>query len=53
MATFIIGSIVFVLLFLAVFSLFKKSKNNSGSCGSNCPGCTLKSSCNSKVELKK
>ena len=53
MATFIIGSIVFILLFLAVFTLVRKNKNNGRSCSSNCPGCSLKSSCNSKLELKK
>ena len=52
MATFIIGAIVFGLLFLAVFSMFKKSKNNNGGCGCGCSGCSSKKSCNSKIEFK-
>lgn len=48
MATFIIGAIVFALLFLAVLSLVKKSKNNSGGCS----GCSSKKTCNSKMEFK-
>lgn len=52
MATFIIGTIVFGLLFLAVFSMFKKSKNNNGGCGCGCSGCSSKKSCNSKIEFK-
>ncbi len=51
MATFIIGGIVFVLLFLAVFNMFKKSKNNDGGCGCGCSGCSSKKSCNSKIEF--
>lgn len=50
MATFIIGAIVFALLFLAVLNMFKKHKNNSGSCG--CSGCSSKKTCNSKIEFK-
>lgn len=53
MSTFIIGTLVFSLLFLAIISMFKKSKNNNGGCGCNCPGCTIKDSCGSKLELKK
>ena len=52
MATFIIGAIVFALLFLAVFSMFKKSKNNNGGCGCGCSGCSSTKSCNSKIEFK-
>ena len=52
MATFIIGAIVFALLFLAVLNMFKKHKNNSGSCGCGCSGCSSKKSCNSKIEFK-
>lgn len=53
MATFIIGAIVFALLFLAIFSMVKKGKDNKGSCGCNCSGCSASKSCNSKIELKK
>lgn len=52
MATFVIGAIVFALLFLAVLSLVKKSKNNSGGCGCGCSGCSSKKTCNSKMEFK-
>lgn len=52
MATFIIGAIVFTLLFLAVLNMFKKSKNNIGRCGCGCSGCSSKKSCNSKIEFK-
>lgn len=53
MSTFIIGAIVFGLLFLAVFSMVKKSKNNKGGCGCNCSGCGTKNSCSSKLIIKK
>ena len=52
MATFIIGAIVFGLLFLAVLSMVKKHKNNKGGCGCNCPGSSSKSSCNNGIEFK-
>lgn len=52
MATFIIGAIVFALLFLALLNIFKKHKNNSGGCGCGCSGCSSKKSCNSKIEFK-
>ena len=52
MATFIIGAIVFALLFLAVLSMFNTSKSNSGGCGCGCSGCSSKKSCNSKIEFK-
>ena len=53
MATFIVGTIIFALLILAIFSIVKKNKNNKSSCGCNCPGCSVKDSCSSKIELKK
>ncbi|MEN8076347.1 FeoB-associated Cys-rich membrane protein [Clostridioides difficile] len=53
MSTFIIGTIVFALLFLAIINIVKKSKNNNGGCGCNCTGCSIKNSCSSKIELKK
>ena len=53
MATFIIGTIVFVLLVLAILSIVKKKKKNKGGCGCGCSGCSLKDSCNSKIEIKK
>ena len=49
MATFIIGAIVFGLLFLAIFSMVKKNK---GGCGCGCSGCPSKKSCNSEIEFK-
>ena len=52
MATFIIGAIVFGLLFFDVFSMFKKSKNNKGGCGCGCSGCSSKKSCNSEIKFK-
>ncbi|WP_297713542.1 FeoB-associated Cys-rich membrane protein [Clostridium sp.] len=52
MATFIIGAIVFALLFLAVLNMFKKSKNNSDGCGCGCSGCSIKKSCNSNIKFK-
>ncbi|MCI9069687.1 FeoB-associated Cys-rich membrane protein [Clostridium sp.] len=52
MATFIVGTIIFILLFLAVFSIFKKSKNNKLGCGCGCSGCFSKKSCSSKIEFK-
>lgn len=52
MATFIIGAIVFGLLFLAVWSMVKKSKNNKGGCGCGCSGCSSKKICNSEIEFK-
>ncbi|WP_195987089.1 FeoB-associated Cys-rich membrane protein [Clostridium sp. D53t1_180928_C8] len=52
MATFIVGAIVFTLLFLAIRSMVKKSKSNGGGCGCNCPGCSSKESCNSGIKFK-
>lgn len=52
MATFIVGAIVFTLLFLAIRSMGKKYKNSGGGCGCNCLGCSSKESCNSGIEFK-
>ena len=52
MSTFIIGTIVFALLLLAIINIVKKSKNNNGGCGCNCTGCSIKNCCSSKIELK-
>ena len=52
MATFIIGAIVFGLLFLALWSMIKKSKDNKGGCGCGCSGCSSKKLSNREIELK-
>lgn len=51
MATFIIGTIVFGLLVLAIYSMIKGKKESKGSCGCNCSGCDSKSSCASNIEI--
>lgn len=53
MATFIIGTIVFILFLLAVSSIVKKNKNNKGGCGCNCSGCSTKELCSNKLEIRK
>jgi hypothetical protein len=51
-ATFVIGTIVFTLLSLAVRSMFKKYKNNEKTCGCNCPGCFDKENCSNELKFK-
>lgn len=53
MATFIVGAIVFILLFLAVYSMVKKKRENKGGCGCGCSGCPSNKSCESNIKLKK
>ena len=53
MATFIVGAIVFILLFLAVYSMVKKKRENKGGCGCGCSGCPSNKSCESNIKFKK
>lgn len=39
MSTFIIGTIVFALMILAIRNIIKSKKNGECSCGGNCKSC--------------
>ena len=50
MVNYIIGSIILILLVLAIRHIIKRNK--TGNC-SGCPGCSDKKYCYNKLEIKK
>lgn len=51
LATIIVSSVLILIVALVIVSMVKRKKNGTASCGGNCSGCPMGSSCHKESDV--